>query len=113
MKGALISFFKFRPQTNIFFISTKHNIQPILKAYTVGKCLVSFKDAAVISFDKCLMLFLRQDSSFGPSVDRIFFFFSLGEGWRGRLFEEGAYLIFLASRGGANSKGGRLFEEGR
>ena len=57
----------------------------------------------MISFGKCLMLFLRQDSSFSPSVGRIFFFF-LGEGW-GRLFEGGAYLIFLASRGGANLRG--------
>ena len=39
--GALISIFKFRPQTNIVFISTKHNIQPILKANTVEKCLVA------------------------------------------------------------------------
>ena len=55
---------------------------------------LSLKDTAVIkSFGKCLMLFLRQDSSFGPSVDRVFFVFFP---W-GRV--GGAYLIFLASRG--------------
>ena len=58
------------------------------------KCLVSLKNDAVISFGKCQMLFLRRDSSFGPSVDHIFFvFFSLGRGGGG------AYLIFLVSRG--------------
>ena len=66
--GAYFGFQLFWPQTNIVFISTKHNIQQILKSLTVGKCLVSLKDAAVISFGKCLMLFLRQDSSFGLSV---------------------------------------------
>ena len=53
----------------------------------------------MISSGKCLMLFLRQDSSFGPSVDRIFFF-SLGEGGGGRLFN------IFSLKGGANSKGG-------
>ena len=38
------------------------------------------------SFGKCLMLFLRQDSSFGPSVDRIFFVFFPWGGMGGRLF---------------------------
>ena len=57
------------------------------------------------------MLFLRQDSSSGPSaVDRIFFGFFLGA-WGG----VGAYLTFLASRGGgggANSKGSAYLKEG-
>ena len=35
----------------------------------------------MISFGKCLMLFLSQDSSYGPSVDGIFFvFFPWGGG---------------------------------
>ena len=53
----------------------------------------------MISFGKCLMLFLRQDSSFGPSVDRIFFVFSLGGNVGGRLFN------IFSLKGGANSKG--------
>ena len=52
----------------------------------------------MISFGKCLMLFLRHDSSFGPSVDRIFLYFPLGRGG-GSLQKGGAYLIFLASSG--------------
>ena len=49
----------------------------------------------MISSGKCLMLFLRQDSSFGPSVYHIFFFFFLG-----------------GLGGGANLKGGAYLKEG-
>ena len=35
------------------------HIQPVFKAKTVGNCLVSHKDVTVISFGKCLILFLR------------------------------------------------------
>ena len=61
----------------------------------------------MVSFCKRLMLFIRQDSSFSPLVDRIFFvFFSLGEGWGGALI----YIFSL--KGGAKSKGALKFEGG-
>ena len=65
----------------------------------------------MISSGKCLMLFLRRDLSFSPSVDRIFFVFFLGEGW-GCLFEGGCLFNIFSLKGGANSKGGAYLEEG-
>ena len=99
-RGALISIFKFRPQTNIVFISTKHNIQPILKANTVGKCLVA---------QGCCRDFFWQVSNIVSqarlefrsfSAPYILCIFPLGRGGGC------AYLIFLALRG-------RLFAGGR
>ena len=57
---------------------------------------VSLKDASVISFGKWLMLFLRRDLSFGPSVDHILMCFSLGEGW-------GCLFNIFSLKGGAYS----------